>query len=68
VDAAKCPHDERSVHGGRKSLAHDIAEVEADETVGQAEEIDEVSADLEERSEAECDLDGVIAQRRGWDE
>jgi hypothetical protein len=68
VDAPKSTHDERAIHGGGKSLANDVTEVETDPSIGQAEEIDEVSADLEEGSEAECDLDRVIAQRRGWDE
>ena len=68
VNAAQCAHDESAVHGGGKSLADDVAEVESDESVGQAEEIKEVAADVVERREAECDFDGVVAERRGGDE
>ena len=68
VNAAQGAHDEGAVHGGGQALADDVAEVESDEAVGEAEEIEEVAADVEEGSEAECDFDGVIAQRGGGDQ
>jgi len=68
VNAAQRAHDEGAVHGGGESLADDVAEVESDESVGQHEEIKEVSADVEEGREAECDFNAVVAQRRGGDE
>jgi hypothetical protein len=68
VNAALRAHDEGAVHGGGKSLADDLAEIEADDAVGEDEEIKEVSADLEEGREAEVDFDGIVTQRRGGDE
>ncbi len=68
MNAAQGAHDQGAVHGGGKSPADDIAEVESDEAVGQSEEIEEVAADVVERCEAECDLDGVVAEGRGGDE
>jgi hypothetical protein len=65
VNAAQRAHDESAVHGGGKSLADNVAEKEADEAVGEEEEIKEVSADVEEGREAEVDFDGVVAEGRG---
>jgi hypothetical protein len=64
VNAAQRAHDESAVHGGGKSLADNVAEKEADEAVGEEEEIKEVSADVEEGREAEVDFDGVVAEGR----
>ena len=68
VNAAQRAHDQGAVHGGGKSLADDIAEEESDESVGEEEEIEEVSTDVEEGREAEVDFDGVVMERRGGDE
>ena len=68
VNAAQRTHDESAVHGGGKSLADDVAKEESDESVGEEEEIKEVSADVEEGREAEIDFDGVVAEGRGGDE
>ena len=65
MDAAKDTHDQRAVHGCGQSLADYVADVETDEAVGQAKEVDEISADLEERSEAKCDFDAAVAKRCG---
>src|ERR1019366_702489 len=68
VNAAQRTHDEGAVHGGGKSLADDTAEEESDEAVGEKEEIEEVSANVEEGRDAEVDFDGVVAEGRGGDE
>ena len=68
VNAAESAHDESAVHGGGESLADHVAEVETDEAVGQAEEIDEVAAHFEEGSEAESDFDPRVTQRGGREE
>jgi hypothetical protein len=63
VDAAKDPHDEGSIHSCGQAFADHVADVETDEAVRQAKKIDEISADLEEGSGAECDFNTLVAQR-----
>src|SRR5438477_988589 len=62
VDAAKYPHYEGSIHSCGQAFADHVADVETDEAVRQAKKIDEISADLEEGSGAECDFDALVAQ------
>ena len=47
VNAAERAHHEGAVHGGGESFANDVADVEADESIGQMKEVEEVSAHVE---------------------
>jgi hypothetical protein len=62
VNAAKGTHNQGTVHGCRQSFSYHVTEVEADEAIGQAKEIDKVAAYVKERSETESDLDGAVAE------
>ncbi len=64
MNAAQSAHHEGPVHRGGESFADDITDIEANESVGQMKEVEEVSANVEEGSEAERDFDGVVAKGR----
>ncbi len=65
VNAAQGSHDERTVHRCGQAFAHDVAEIDADQIVGQAEEIGKVAANFGEGHGTEGDLDGFMGKTFG---
>ena len=66
VNTAQRSHHQRSVQGGRQALTHNIPQKESNEAVRQMEEVNEVSAHLEEGGEAIGNLDrGPRERTRG---
>jgi len=62
MNATQRSHHQGAVQSGRQSLTYYVAHIKTDQAIGQAKEIDEVATYLKERSEAESDLDGRIAE------